>query len=193
MQHPCFFGFGSLVNTATHAYPNPRRAEVQGWRRLWRHTGLRKAAFLSVAPAPETRLQGVIAEVPGNDWAALDLREYAYDRHRISSDQVAMKGQPPDDVQIYATKPEISTAPDDKHPILLSYLDVVVQGYLREFGRDGVRAFFETTDGWDAPVLDDRIAPIYSRALPLDPAERAIVDFELGRLSPVIQHREHAG
>lgn len=45
--------------------------------------------------------------------------------------------------------------------VLLSYLDVVVQGYFREFGRKGVVHFFEMTEGWHAPVLNDRANPIY--------------------------------
>ena len=63
--------------------------------------------------------------------------------------------------------------------MLLSYIDVVVQGYLREFGERGVRHFFETTDGWEAPVLDDRAAPIYPRHQRLSPDERALVDDQL--------------
>jgi hypothetical protein len=49
------------------------------------------------------------------------------------------------------------------HPVLLSYLDVVVQGYLQEFDEAGVAHFFDTTDGWDAPLLDDRTHPHYPR------------------------------
>ena len=40
--------------------------------------------------------------------------------------------------------------PQPKTPILLSYLDVVVQGYLAEFGEAGVARFFASTDGWGA-------------------------------------------
>jgi hypothetical protein len=61
-------------------------------------------------------------------------------------------------------------------PILMSYLDVVVQGYLREFGQAGAEDFFATTDGWDIPVLDDRAAPRYPRHQALTGDERALVD-----------------
>jgi len=59
---------------------------------------------------------------------------------------------------------------------LLSYLDVVVQGFVHEFGTAGAKAFFETTDGWDTPVLDDRAAPIYPRAQTLSAEEQALTD-----------------
>ncbi|MEY8843070.1 gamma-glutamylcyclotransferase, partial [Cribrihabitans sp. XS_ASV171] len=67
-------------------------------------------------------------------------------------------------------------------PILLSYLDVVVQGYLRVFGVDGADRFFATTDGWESPILDDRAEPRYPRHRRLKDEERAFVDDRLSRL-----------
>ncbi|MEO0750948.1 MAG: gamma-glutamylcyclotransferase, partial [Pseudomonadota bacterium] len=55
-------------------------------------------------------------------------------------------------------------------------VDVVVHGYLREFGDAGARRFFLTTTGWDAPVQDDRTAPIYPRHQRLNGYERGLVD-----------------
>ena len=60
------------------------------------------------------------------------------------------------------------------HPILLSYLDTV--------GPEGAARFFETTSGWDAPILDDRSAPRYPRHQRLSPAETTVVDQHLARL-----------
>jgi len=59
---------------------------------------------------------------------------------------------------------------------LLSYLDVVVQGYEQVFGEAGVAAFFASTDGWDAPILNDRDAPQYPRHQPLATVQRDLVD-----------------
>ena len=70
-------------------------------------------------------------------------------------------------------------APEGSHPILLSYLDTVVQGFLREFGEAGAARFFETTRGWGAGIQDDRDAPLYPRAQPTTLRERAIVDAAL--------------
>ncbi len=60
--------------------------------------------------------------------------------------------------------------------MLLSYLDVVVQGYLDVFGRAGVDRFFASTDGWHAPIRNDRHAPIYPRAQQTSAQERDLVD-----------------
>ena len=70
--------------------------------------------------------------------------------------------------------------------ILLSYLDVVVQGYHQQFGKDGVAAFFDTTDGWDTPILNDREAPHYPRSQILSRAETALVDQHLARIAAQI-------
>ena len=80
MADPYFFGYGSLVNLATHDFPDPRPARLKGWRRAWRHTDLRPVAFLTAVPDTESEIEGMIAHVPRNDWAALDEREWAYDR-----------------------------------------------------------------------------------------------------------------
>lgn len=176
MQDPFFFGYGSLVNRATHSYPRSAPAQVRGWRRVWTHTKLRKLAFLSVHPAHGEEIDGLIAAVPGHDWAALDARERAYDRQLVTDHTAPVK-----DVHIYAVTPDHKDTPEARHPILLSYIDVVVQGFLHEFGPHGAQRFFDTTDGWDTPVLDDRDAPIYPRHQTLSAAETAFVDAQLAQ------------
>ncbi|MBR9763123.1 MAG: gamma-glutamylcyclotransferase [Rhodobacteraceae bacterium] len=181
MQDPFFFGYGSLVNRRTHVYDRAHPAAAQGWRRLWRHVEGREIAILTAVPAaPSDSIEGLIAAVPGGDWAALDLREEAYDR--LPATEAIRHSSEASGIAIYSI-------PETKHPlasepcaILLSYLDVVVQGYLDEFGEAGVARFFETTDGWDAPVLDDRAAPLYPRAQDLSRSERALVDRWLATL-----------
>jgi hypothetical protein len=170
-----FFGYGSLVNRATHAYPGAQPAHLQGWRRVWVQTSQRELAFLSVRPDPDCTIAGLVAHVPAGDWAALDLREYAYARHPVPA-LVAGASLP---VQVYAVPQDRSDAVQATHPILLSYLDTVVQGFLREFGPEGADGFFATTEGWAAPILNDRDAPRYPRAQTLSRADRATVDTAL--------------
>ena len=177
MTHPFFFGYGSLVNRRTHAYPQAHRATARGWRRVWRHTELRPVAFLTAVPDEDTEIEGLIAEVPGADWAALDRRERAYDRVRAAGvSHPLAPGGAQAEVHIYWVPEGKHGRPDRAHPVLLSYIDVVVQGYLREYGPEGAARFFATTDGWDAPVLDDRTSPRYPRHQPLSREERGMVD-----------------
>ncbi len=164
------FGYGSLVNRATHDMAAVEPARLAGWRRIWMHLPGRAVAILSVLPAADT-IDGLLCSVPGGDWTSLDRREALYRRHPVMA---RGGGTGPIAAQIYAVPdPGRQAGP---HPILLSYLDVVVQGLLREFGQDGVARFFATTEGWAAGVLDDRAAPRYPRARALTHAERALVD-----------------
>lgn len=183
MTHPRFFGYGSLVNRATHDFPDPQPATLQGWRRVWRHAAARPVAFLSVEPCPKTTLHGLTAQVPNNDWAALDAREHAYLRRDVS-DQF---GHP---TAVYEANPALTARASTAHPILLSYLDVVIAGYgtLHPTGADH---FFETTTGW-GPVLNDRDAPLYPRAQPLAPKTRDRVDEALAALAVPVQPAKDA-
>lgn len=186
MTRDFFFGYGSLVNRATHDYPEAHPATVKGWRRVWRHTSLRPVAYLSAEPAEGAEIEGLVAAVPGSDWAALDLREHAYDRHTLPGHGVAHPIAREIDVQIYAVPPRVAAAPTVRHPILLSYIDVVVQGFSCEFGEEGVGRFFDTTAGWEAPILDDRTAPRYPRTQKLSAAETELVDHHLNAVGAQI-------
>jgi len=181
MMDPFFFGYGSLVNRNTHAYGRIQPAKLTGWRRVWRQISHTPRPILTVEPSPDVTIEGLIAHVPDGDWQALDAREAEYDRI-IVDESIDYDATQTVSVSCY-------TIPDNKfpkshppRPIYLSYLDVVVQGYLREFGQAGVRQFFETTVGWEAPIYDDRSEPIYPRHQILSQSELRLVDRELSRI-----------
>lgn len=188
IHHPHFFGYGSLVNTQTHHYPAVQDATLDGWRRVWRHTTHRPVAFLTVQPCEDSKIDGIIAAVPDADWAALDERERAYLRSPVTPKVKA--ANMPSETAVYAIPEGHHTDPSAKHPILLSYIDTVVQGYLHRYGEPGVTRFFETTDGWDAPILNDRTKPRYSRAQRLAAIELGLVDDWLSALSAQVQQAE---
>lgn len=179
MTNGYFFGYGSLVNRLTHAYPDARTAHLSGWRRAWHHTDLRPVAFLSVVPSPGTEIDGLIARVDGS-WADLDFRERAYDRIPTRDVRHDLPHEP--EIAVYAIPEGKYDPPTRAHPVLLSYIDTVVQGFLAEFGEAGAQRFFETTDGWSAPIADDRARPLYPRHTPLSAWERALVDRSLADL-----------
>ncbi len=181
MSDPYFFGYGSLVNRATHGYGEARRARLGGWRREWRYTSHRAGPFLTAVPCALSEIEGLVAMVPGADWRALDLRESGYARLPLGA-ALHVEGALNAATQIYAVPAADAVSPAEKQPILLSYIVVGRQGYLREYGAEGVARFFATSDGWDAPVLNDRAAPLYPRHQPLTPAERALVDTHLAVL-----------
>jgi len=171
-----FFGYGSLVNLATHSYPNAQPRCVQGWARAWVHRRGGTYATLTAVPDPDSEIQGVTADVPHGDWRALDLREAAYARKSL-----------PCGTAIYAVEPQTCMQGPERLPILLSYLDVVIQGYEQQFGPGAGAQFIRTTRGWDTPVLNDRAAPLYPRAQDLSTVETAVVDSALVTLGCEIQ------
>lgn len=182
---PYFFGYGSLVNRSTHIYPDAHPAELRGWRRSWVKSAAFNRVFLSVVEDKDTTISGLIAAVPGADWTALDARETGYAR-LVSGDAVAHPLPHTPHVAHYAV-PHHDRGQKGEDAIILSYLDVVVQGFLREFGEDGVTHFFDTTDGWDTPILNDRAAPQYPRHQTLSAEETALVDHHLDRLSARVE------
>lgn len=181
MPDPFFFGYGSLVNRRTHAYTEAHPARLSGWRRAWRVSPRLGRCLLSARPAPGDHIDGLIAAVPGADWDALDAREAAYARHDASGAVRHPVGHDLN-VAVYAVDLAAFPPPGDDDPVLLSYLDVVVQGFLAEFGAGGAAQFFETTEGWQAPVLDDRARPLYPRHQRLTGEETFVVDEGLRRI-----------
>jgi len=175
-----FFGYGSLVNLATHDYRNPRKANVWGWRRRWVYSLKRDVSFLTASKDPRTSIQGMIADVAGIGWNALDEREAAYQRFELQNKDVA-------GVQIYVADPKHTAPAGQNKPILLSYLDCVVQGFLEQFGEQGVSAFFDSTSGWNRPIRNDRTTPIYPRAQMLSKSETQLVNHHLDKLSVVFE------
>ena len=185
MSEQFIFGYGSLVNTATHDYGQVHVAELKGWRRVWHYTSLRDLAYLSAIPDQGSTIMGVVLKVPPMD-ANLENREQAYARHHVS-DTVTHPLKIASDINVFAIPPKVHRPCQAESTLLLSYIDVVVQGYMRKFGEPGVQQFFETTFGWGAPVLDDRANPIYPRHQRLSKQETELTDHYLNTLSSVVK------
>ena len=162
MNNQFFFGYGSLVNTSSHDFHDISNARLIGWRRIWQRTNLRDFSFLSVHRSDNFSIDGVIAIVPDGNWTKLDKREAGYDRI-VGSEMIEHTSSKPDSISFYRI-PDHKLSSVEKCPILLSYLDVVLMGFLQRFGKQGFSNFFETTDGWDCGVFNDRRNPRYPRA-----------------------------
>ena len=179
-----YFGYGSLVNAATR--PQSLAvipARLHGYRRAWRvstrRTLLTGACSLTIRPSePGSIVHGVLASESRASLATLDLRERHYDRLTVGPEGFApVAAHPhPGEAYVYRVKTAHDRFGSRRFPVLLSYVDCVIQGYLKVFGEGGVADFMATTDGWHVPILDDRDAPLYPRAQTLTPSERALVD-----------------
>jgi hypothetical protein len=189
------FGYGSLVNAGTLT-PGTRtvRVRVTGWRRAWRHSGptaYGRRCTLTVYSDPDSAIEGVVIAQPMDTLRALDKREGQYTRHALDAGALDWLDPRPDGWPapfLYVGNAEHRRPGDAGHPIMLSYLDVVIAGFLKTFGASGADRFLRTTDDWHVPVLNDRAAPRYPRALSLNPGERQRVDRCLEELGIVPVH-----
>lgn len=184
MSDHFIFGYGSLVNRHTHSYAQSHPARLKGWRRVWRHTTLRDVAFLNVVEDASCEIDGLILEVPRHA-PELDQREYAYTRTHVTP-SVTHGVEQAVEINLFAISAGTEGPPQPEHAILMSYLDTVVSGYFAEFGEAGVRDFFDTTAGWDAPILNDRAAPRYPRHSLAGPEIMQMVDAALRGLPSVV-------
>jgi len=185
MLFETIFGYGSLVNAATHDYGQMHLATLKGWRREWHPTRLRDLVYLSAVPDANSSIAGALMVAPKSD-PKLERREAAYQRSPVGH-LIADKPAEMSDVSIFAVPKTVHVAPSGKSAIPMSYLDVVVQGYFRTYGEAGVAEFFENTHGWGSKILKDRTKPMYPRNQILARDEQDLTDHWLKRLSAQVE------
>lgn len=183
-----YFGYGSLVNRATHrtAIVDAIPARLLGWRRMWRPRpdmpGF-PAALLTIGPEPGSSCDGLLVVDRAENLAAVDEREARYRRVALAPSDLEVSGALPREcpLYVYVAQEEL---PLHKEPpsILQSYLDAVMQGFLAEHGEAGLRRFVSDTANFDMPILADRHAPRYPRAVALTEKEQALFETLLGEL-----------
>ena len=187
------FGYGSLVNRQKlPADAQSVRVQVHGWRRAWRlavgRSG-RPRCTLTVIPDPAGAILGTVIAQPKHHETALHEREAHYQRRALDESTVDWLDDRPaewPDPFIHVGISEHHRRGGKGHPVLLSYVDTVIAGFQHEFGEDGPRHFAETTLDWHVPVLNDRKAPHYSRAISLPDEELAKVDDLLAGLGVTV-------
>ena len=187
-----YFGYGSLVNRATlrteivTAYP----ARLTGYRRVWRPRPAHAPKFGGIGPAVLTSQRAEGVSIDGllvidklKNLPDVDERENLYRRNDIATSDLAFEDDTPAlDFPLFVYEqdyePEEGAAPS---PILRSYLDAVMQGFLTVFGEEGLARFISETDGFDLPIHEDRDDPVYPRPVRLADGEAEIFERVLGR------------
>jgi hypothetical protein len=177
-----YFGYGSLVNRATHrtGIVDAMPARLSGWRRYWRPRpdmpGF-PAALLTVREEEGTVCDGLLVIDRAENLAAVDTREARYRRLAVPGGRLETARPVPEGCPVFVYVAEEEVPPHPAPPMILrSYLDAVLQGFLAEHGEEGVRRFVAETHGFDTPLHDDRTAPVYPRAVVLSEAEKLLFD-----------------
>jgi len=185
-----FFGYGSLVNELTLSKKyHIQSGKIQRWKREWKHcvdTPFGRVCALTASRAENVFLDGVFISCSEIELRQFDEREIGYNRLEIArSDVIYSSGHLPDRLYVYASSPEYYRAGDLHYPIWLSYLEVVMYGYLRMFGEAGVDRFVQTTEGWPTPIIDDRQNPRYPRFKKLSDEHRNLIETWLHNIEGV--------
>ena len=169
-------GYGSLMQDASRERTSPHAGpahpvELAGFRRGWFARGASvgfSTTYLGVLPDGQGRLNAVIYRVDAAELAATDRRERSYCRTRVPPEDVkslerGAHSAPDGQIWIYVNRPASVARPDEKYPIVQSYVDVFLSGCLEQQERYGLTGFAEqciaTTDGWSAHWVNDRIYP----------------------------------
>lgn len=188
--HIAYFGYGSLVNQATHRtdIAHYSKVRLKGWRRHWlpRSNGFGgPAALLSVVRDADSEIEGLVVTDFARNLPALDERERNYKREELPVSSLTIPDNqknaefdgiksPKAQIYVATQKPEYTASNESK--ILRSYLDAVMQGYLNNFGREGLLRFIETTDNFEIGILEDRGGPRYPRSVLISSSERQLFD-----------------
>lgn len=178
-----YFGYGSLVNCDTRVAGSVAvRGRLSGWVREWRIAGPTPrggVCSLTVRPEAGTDIRGLMVREHRDGLVTLDKREWRYDRIDLGEGAFRpdVEAVPQDAAGfVYRAKDAHYRWGDEDHPILLSYVDCVLAGFLKHWGEEGVRHFVETTHGWHVPLFDDRADPRYPRAVMISNDQRAFFD-----------------
>jgi hypothetical protein len=166
-----YFGYGSLVNELTwlpseRRHPKRRPVEVQNWSREWRHcVETPRGCVLTAIEQAGSRIQGLLILCDAADLAQVDAREAGYERVALRrQDVLSPVSHLPEKLYIYKSKPAHYQPGGADYPIWFSYAEAVLHGFMSVFKTEGVDAFIGSTNGWSAPVIDDRDNPRYRRS-----------------------------
>jgi len=154
-------------------YPR-NSAEQAAWLEAIRKAGYNGSvtpqdlALLSVHRDQQSSISGLLVIDRLENLAALDERERLYERVVVPADDLELQDRdalisdvPTSNLFLYVGEP----SPPGLPPLLQSYLDTVLLGFLEVHGEDGIEDFLTSTVGFAREIIRDRNAPIYPRAV----------------------------
>eukprot|EP00966_Prymnesium_polylepis_P046894 1086673-Prymnesium_polylepis.2 len=180
------FFYGSCISSESRARTGLTGAclpcSVRGFERTWSASVSMAAENIQVNPdiagvtavsvqeREDVTANGVCVRVEASELPAFDIREAGYTRRRLSRDAIVVSdsidsASLPSDAE-YWIYVHPAGQPSPTHPVLQSYLDVMLAG-CSEYGKAFAEEFCATTRGWGTVTgsfLDDRSHPGYVRA-----------------------------
>lgn len=114
----------------------------------------------------DSGIDGVVVSLPLEALPTLDAREDGYERLTLPATQFDLpEGLEVDEVHVYRSLSHNRLPATGEHPILQTYIDCCMAGFLRLYGEGGLDNFLTNTLGWEGAIEDDRHQPRYPRAV----------------------------
>jgi hypothetical protein len=169
-------GYGSLMQDDSRSRSSPQAGpahpvEIRGYRRGWfargRSVGF-GTTYLGALPDRDGRFNAVMYRVDPAEVIATDRREASYCRAPVAAADIRPLEPyyaPATDAQawIYLSRPQSVATPDERNPIVQSYVDLFVSGCLELEQRSGLPDFsrecLSSTGGWSEHWVNDRLYP----------------------------------
>lgn len=177
MERHYILGYGSLISSESRAKTGETGqvwpVKLHGFERHWSvMTPELGMSSVAIVKAEEKFCNGVLIEVAEDQFPLFDEREKGYQRAQIPKQQLQPYHDEPLPEGIYwAYHTQDVVHPCHKFPITLSYVDVILSGCF-EHGDAFTTDFLSLTQGWHAPLINDRPTPVYPRAQPNLATER---------------------
>ena len=172
-QRHFIFGYGSLINSASRSVTGETgeavAVKIDGFVRHWSRISMDFGmSSVVVLPDAQGACNGVLVEVDAAEFASFDLRERGYQRVQVDisklsfyDPELALTASIQESVIWLYQGCEVHN-PCVEHPVVFSYLDVILAGCL-EFSEQFCQDFVQLTQGWEHAMLNDRHAPRYPR------------------------------
>lgn len=170
------FGYGSLINSISRTVTGETGAAVavkingvsRYWSRISEDFGM---SSVVVVKDSQGQCNGVLVEVPESELPAFDQRERGYQRVLVDAGDVSFYqhsialDDAESEINIWLYQAQQVVVPCTNHPVVFSYLDVILSGCL-EYSNEFCEDFVQLTKGWQHAMLNDRTAPRYPRVQP---------------------------
>jgi hypothetical protein len=178
MKHPfphLVFGYGSLICPDSRAITAPTVAErhvipvnAQNFERTWAKKSKRGMTSMGVRFREGVECVGVLVPVNEEELSQFDEREIGYDRVELKADDIFQipfladhfyentflaedKLEVP---RIWVYVQQLPIPATESHPIVQSYLDIILRGCL-SISEEFADEFMKTTKGWDPAELSE--------------------------------------
>ena len=164
------FGYGSLINKrsrdATYSHDGAwHPVMVHGFSRSWTLEDTeRKATAVAIQREQGTQTNGVLVEIDEHALPHFDQREWHYHRVEVDNDDITFM-EPwslPEGSVVYAYVYNDKFKDSGTFPITQTYLDLIIKGCL-DVSEEFAKQFFETTNGWERLIVQDRESFWYPR------------------------------